>query len=231
MKRFAVVGLGQFGYHVALSLAKSGASVLAIDQSERRVDEVKQYVEQAVCMDATSEERLRAVGLMKVDVAILALGEKDLEASILCCAALADLGLSQIVVRAANPLQARILERVGATRMVFPEKEMGESIARSVLMSGVLDQVELSTGQTVAQIRPRRDVVGMTLLDARLRQRFAINVIGIQKPTHRIDDEGRPTGEHTLINAPGPETVVEENDILIVVGDNKTIQSVARRDD
>lgn len=230
MKVFVVIGLGQFGKHVALSLQDGGGEVLAIDQDERRVESIKDDVHQAVCMNATDLEALRAVGAAKAQTAVVAVGENDLEAGVVACAALSDLGVAHIIVRAANELQARILERVGATEVVYPERQMGEHIARSILMSGVIEQVTLSTGQMVAQVRMRRDLVGRTLKDAQLRQRFSINVIGIQRKHQYVDDNGVNQWEETLDGNPNPDEVIQEDDVVIVVGSQAQIELIARND-
>lgn len=230
MKVFLVVGLGQFGRSVALTLQEGGGQVLAIDRDPRRVEDVKEAVSQAVCMNASDLDALRAVGAHKAQTAVVALGEADLEAAVLTCAALSDLGLGQITVRAANELQGKILQRMGATKVVYPEKEMGMHIAKGILMSGVIDQVTLSTGQTVAQIRPRMDLVGKPLKDAQLRERHRINVIGIQHQRRIIDDAGESHTELDLEPVPDPGHVIEEDDILIVVGFQNQIEHVARKD-
>lgn len=229
MKLFVVIGLGQFGRSVALTLQGGGGQVLAIDRDERRVEDVKDGVGQAVCMNSADIDALRAVGAQKAQTAVVALGETDLEASVLTCAALTDLGLSQIIVRAANELHGKILTRMGATKIVYPEKEMGTHIAKGILMSGVIDQVTLSTGQTVAQIRPREDLVGKQLREAQLRERFRINVIGIQREVRSIDDTGESRVELHLEPVPDPEQVIGEHDILVVVGFPSQIEHVARR--
>ena len=230
MKFFVVLGLGQFGVHVARSLHEGGGEVLAIDQDAKRVESIKDDVEQAVCMNATDLDGLRAVGCVKAQTAVVALGESDLEASILACAALSDIGVGNIIARASNELHGRILQRVGATKLVYPEKQMGEQVAKSILMSGVIDQVTLSTGQTVAQIRPRRELVGKTLQDAQLRARYAINVIGVQHARTRVDDDGETRSELILESAPGPDERIEEDDVLTVVGSQSQIEIVTRKD-
>ena len=126
MKLFVVVGLGQFGFHTAKEIYAGGGDVLAIDADEKRVAEAKDLVGQAVCMNGADLNALRAVGANKADTAVVALGEEDLEGSILSCTALSDLGVGRIIARAASAMQGRILSRVGATRVVYPEKQMGE---------------------------------------------------------------------------------------------------------
>jgi trk system potassium uptake protein TrkA len=230
VKFFVVIGLGQFGRSVARSLQEGGGDVLAIDRDERRVEEIKDVVTQAVCANAADIGTLRAVGCSKAQTAVVALGEQDLEGSILACAALSDLGVGDIIVRAANELHGKILQRMGATKLVYPEKQMGEHIAKSILMSGVIDQVTLSTGQTVAQVLPRHDLVGKTLKDAQLRARFGINVIGVERRVNHIDDDGQTHVEVELKNVPDPEDLIEEGDVLIVVGTQAQIELVARKD-
>jgi trk system potassium uptake protein TrkA len=181
-------------------------------------------------MNATNVDALRAVGTAKADTAVLALGEEDLEASILATAAVSDLGVGRIIVRAANELQERILSRVGATQVIFPEKQMGEQLAKSILMSGVLDQVTLATGQTVARVRLRRDLAGKTLADANLRARYQVIVIGIQRPRRSVDDRGEIHEDLDLQSIPGPDEVLGEDDIMIVVGSQKQIELLARKD-
>ena len=230
MKHFLVTGLGQFGNHVASTLHEGGGDVLAVDQNPRRVEKVKEYVSQAVCMDSTDIEALRALGVNRVQTAVIALGEEDLEASVLTCVALSDLGVGRIVVRAANELQGRILNRVGATKIVYPEKEMGRHIGNSLLMSGVIDQVTLSTGQVVAQVLAKRDLIGSTLKEAQLRVRYGINVIGIEKHEEYVDDYGEHKIAKTLEDVPKPDDIIEETDVLIVVGNQAQIELVARKD-
>lgn len=230
MKLFAVIGLGQFGRSVALTLTEGGGQVLAIDQDEKRVESVKEIVGQAVCMNAADEDALRAVGAHKALAAVVALGEDDLEASVLTCAALSDLGLGQIVVRAGNELQGTILKRVGATKVVFPEMEMGNHLAKGILMSGVIDQVTLSTGQTVAQILPTQELVGKQLKEAELRERYKLNVIGVQHRKTWVDDHGETHREMELESVPDPDYVIGEDDVLIVVGFASQIEHVARKD-
>ena len=107
---------------------------------------------------------------------------------------------------------------------------MGEHIANSLLMSGVIDQVTLSTGQTVAHIRPRRDLVGKTLKDVQFRARYAVNVISLQHQRAVVSDDGETQREMVLEDMPGPDEVIEEDDILIVVGNQAQIALIARKE-
>lgn len=230
MKLFVVVGLGQFGFHTAKEIYAGGGDVLAIDSDEKRVAEAKDLVGQAVCMNGADINALRAVGANKAETAVVALGEEDLEGSILSCTALSDLGVGRIIARAASAMQGRILSRVGATRVVYPEKQMGEEIARSILVSGVLEQVTLSTGQTVAHILPKVEFTGIPLKEARFRSHFGVAVIGIQRQKQSVDDRGEMQIEMELQQVPGPDEIISSDDILVVVGDRYQIKQIARKD-
>lgn len=225
-----VIGLGQFGRHTASTLYDNGGDVIAIDADEDRVERVKDEVGQAICLNATDVDALRSVGVGKADTAIVALGEDDLEASIICCAALSDLGVGRIIVRSGSQEHGRILSRVGATRVVYPEMQMGEQLAKSLIVSGMLDHVALPTGQTVAYIRPRHDFIGKTLRECYLEERFRLAIIGMQQPQRGIDDRGEMHEELILIPIPHPDTVINEDDILIVVGMQNQIELVSRRE-
>lgn len=230
MKLFVVIGLGQFGRHTAMTLYGGGTDVIAIDADENRVEMVKDEVGQAICMNATDADSLRSIGAGKADTAIVALGEEDLEASIICCTALSDLGVGRIIVRSASEEHGRILSRVGATRVIYPEKQMGEQLARSLIAMGVLDQITLPSGQIVAYIRPRHDLIGRTLGDLGLSERYRLSIIGIQQPKRTIDDRGEMHEELILIPTPDPDNVINEEDILIVVGSQSQIDQISRRE-
>ena len=230
MKLFVVIGLGQFGRHTARTLFSGGGDVIAIDKNESRVERVKNEVGQAICADATDLDTLRSVGVSRAETAIVALGETDLEASIMTCMALNDLGIGRLIVRAASELQGRVLNRVGATRVIYPEKQMGEQLAASILASSVIDQVALSTGQVVAHIRPKQEFLGKSIRESQLLERYRLAVIGIQRPHRGIDDRGELHEELTLHSIPSGDMMIQEDDILVVVGKSSQIESVARRD-
>jgi len=230
LKLFVVIGLGQFGRHTAKTLFSRGGDVLAIDKNEMRVDRIKDEVGQAICADASDIDILRSLGVAKADTAIIALGEVDLEASIMICTTLSDLGVGKIIVRAATELQGRILTRVGATRVIYPEKQIGEQLALSILSPGVLDQIILPTGQVVAHVSPLQDFVGITLKEADLEERYQIVLIGIQRPKRSIDDRGELHEELVLYSTPPPDFIVAEDDILVVVGDQSQIEAITHKE-
>lgn len=227
MEQFAVIGLGKFGKKVALTLAEKGGQVLAVDEDIRKVEEVKDLVAQAVCLDSTDEDAMRAAGLQDVDAAVVGAGE-NLELSILTTAILNKLGVPHIVARAASSLHAQILERVGATRVVAIEEQMGEQVARSIIAPAIHEQFALATGHSLAEVVPRPEFVGQTIGKINFRQEFGVNIIAIQKRIPIVTAEGRNSFQIQINDLPKPNDIIEEHDVMVVVGSDENIEKLAR---
>jgi trk system potassium uptake protein TrkA len=142
-RSFAVIGLGRFGSATALTLVEMGQDVIGIDSSEERVRAMSETVLQAIELDATDERALRAAGIQNVDVAVISIGE-NVESSVLVVMLVKELGIKTIIAKATTPLHGRILEKLGVTRAIFPEREMAERLAHSLVVPNVLDFIELS---------------------------------------------------------------------------------------
>ena len=227
MKQFAVIGLGKFGTKIALTLADKGGQVLVVDEDIRKVEEIKDQVAQAVCLDSTDEDAMRAAGLEDVDAAIVGAGG-NLEHSVLTTAILKRLGIPHIVARAASPLQAQILERVGATRVINVEEQMGEQVARSIIAPAIQEQFALSTGHSLAEVVPRHDFIGQTIGKINFRQAYGVNIIAIQKRIPFVTPEGKNAFQVQINDLPKPTDVLEEDDVLVVVGSDENIERLAR---
>ena len=227
MKQFAVIGLGKFGMKVALTLSEKGGQVLAVDEDIRKVEEVKDHVAQAVCLDSTDEDAMRAAGLEDVDAAIVGAGE-NLEFSILATAILKKLGVPNIVARAVSDLHAQILERVGATRVIMVEEQMGEQVARSIIAPEIHEQFALATGHSLAEVVPRPEFIGQSIGKINFRQQFGVNIIAIQKRIPILTPEGKNSFQVLINDLPKPTDVIEDNDVLVVVGSDENIERLAR---
>ena len=142
-RTFAVIGLGRFGAAMATTLSQLGHEVIGIDGSDDRVNALADQVSQTMKLDATDERALRASGIQDVDVAVVSIGE-NIEASLLVVTLVKELGIENIVAKAVSPLHGRILEKLGVTRVVFPEREMAMRVAHSLVIPNVLDYIELS---------------------------------------------------------------------------------------
>ena len=149
-KSFIVLGLGRFGTNVATSLFDLGYEVLAVDNKPQIIQEIVSNVTHAVVADATDEAALRSLGVRNFDMAIVAIGD-DIEASILTTVILKDLGVQKVLVKANNDLHAKILKKIGADEIVFPEKEMGERIAHNITQSNILDYINLSPEYSIIE--------------------------------------------------------------------------------
>jgi trk system potassium uptake protein len=227
MKQFAVIGLGKFGTKIALTLADKGGQVLVVDEDIRKVEEIKDQVAQAVCLDSTDEDAMRAAGLEDVDAAIVTTGG-NLEHSILTTAILKRLGVPHIVARAASPLHAQILERVGATRVINVEEQMGEQVARSIIAPAIQEQFALATGHSLAEVVPRPEFIGQTIGKLNFRQAYGVNIIAIQKRIPFVTPEGKNAYQVQINDLPKPTDVLEEDDVLVVVGSDENIERLAR---
>jgi trk/ktr system potassium uptake protein len=230
MKQFAVIGLGKFGIKVALTLSQKGGQVLVVDEDIRKVEEIKDLVSQAVCLDSTDEDAMRAAGLEDVDAAIVGAGE-NLEHSILTTAILKKLGVPHIVARASSDLHAQILERVGATRVINVEEQMGEQVARGIIAPAIQEQFALATGHSLAEVVPRAELIGQTIAKINFRQTYGVNIIAIQKRIPMVTPEGTNAFRTEINDLPKPTDVIEEDDVLVVVGSDESIERLARGED
>lgn len=223
MRQFAVIGLGRFGRRVAETLAKKGAPVIAIDSKPELVGKVSDFVTKAVQIDSTDEEALIASGVKDVDVAVVSMGE-DVESSVLTTALLKNLNIKEIVARASTPLHAQILKMVGATRIVFPEEDMGIRVANSILSPGVLEYIELGADYTLAEIEAKSESVGRTINELNLRTKYGINVLIVKRKVFEVGEKTEETLEKEVKVLPTSDYKIQERDVLVVVGNSKDIE-------
>lgn len=203
-KQFAVIGLGRFGSSVAKTLYSMGGQVLAIDPDEEKVRAMVQSATRAVVADATDEQVLRSLGIRNFDLVIVGIGG-DIQASILTTLILKELGVKYVVAKAQSELHGKVLYRVGADRVVFPERDMGFRVAQNLVSSNILEYIELSPDVSMVEIVAPSHIVGKELRQLDLRNRFNINVIALKQGnkvniTPRADDR------------------VDKDDVLVVVG-------------
>lgn len=206
MRHFLVIGLGRFGRAVAESLAEAGGEVIALDTDMARVEPVRDRVAVAAQVESLEADALRAVGAADVDAAVVAIGE-DFAAEVLTVSILKELGVKEIIARANSDREGRILERVGATRVVSVELEMGDRLARSLLAADVLDHVKLSDGVAMIYWTADERAVGHTLEDTELGSRWQLSVIGVIAAA---------TGKLELV--PPLTYVVQAGDVLLLAG-------------
>lgn len=203
-KQFAVIGMGRFGTSVAKELSGMGFDVLAVDASEQRIQEISSIVTHAVSSDSTDEEALRALGIRNFDVVVVAIGE-DIQSSILTTLILKDLGVPVIIVKAKNELHGKVLQKIGADKVIFPERDMGLRVAHHLISPNILDYIEISDDYSIMEMRASEEMIGQNLKELDIRARFGCNVMGI-----------RSDGKMNI--SPHPEDRLAESDILVIVG-------------
>ena len=223
MKQFVVVGLGRFGSSVARALGEKGQQVIAVDKDEDLVHDIMEHVTKAVCLDATDEKAVKAVGLNHADVVICAIGT-NVESSILVTLLFKEQGVPVIVCKAVSGAHKRVLEKIGADKVVLPEKDMGERIANTLISSSnnVVEHIGMSGDSSVIEIMPPEEFIGKALRDLDIRTKYELNVIAIKS-------KEKGEGEEEINMNPQAADVVKEGDTLFVFGENKKIEALKNK--
>ncbi|MFH1282747.1 MAG: TrkA family potassium uptake protein [bacterium] len=224
-KSYVIIGLGTFGSSIARELAAKGEQVLVIDKDEEKVQEIIDAVTQAIVADATDEKSLKSLDIADTDYAIVSIGD-NMEASIMITLLLKELGVKNIIAKGLNQLHGKVLARVGADRIVFPESEMAEKLVHSLLSPNILEEIYLSSDYNMIELVAPKKFIGKNLKDIDLRAKY--NVILIGKKTHVpvVTDEGESDWEETLSIAPNPDEEINEGDVLIVIGSNEKLNKL-----
>ncbi len=175
---YAIFGLGRYGIAVAKELVKNGAEVLAVDINEDIVNSVASEIPYCKCADVTDEEVIRQLGIANVDVVIIAMAT-NLEASVMATVLCKEIGVKTIIVKCVSEINCKILSKVGADKVVFPENESGIRLAKNLLSSGFVDIVELSKDVSMVELDVKPEWEGKSLLDLNLRKKYSINVVAI----------------------------------------------------
>ena len=213
-RTFAVIGLGRFGSAVATTLLDLGHEVIGIDADAHVVRELADRGVQTLQMDVTDERALRASGIHDVDVAVVSIGE-NLEASLIVVMLVKELGVTAIVAKATTPLHGRILEKLGVSRIVFPEREMAVRTAHSLVVANLVDYIELSPDFAIVEVPAPPDFVGRSVKELQIRNRFGLNLIAIRRRA--------PDGSHNTNVAPMADDSIEEGDVLALLGSNVNV--------
>lgn len=212
--KFAVIGLGSFGSNVAKTLSDKRNEVLVIDKDKEKVEGVKGFVSHAVYMDSANKENLQALGLQEMDVIVVSLGP-DMESSILTVLFLHEIGAKRIVAKALTEDHAKILEAVGATEVIYPEKDMAIKTALRLNSPNILEYLPLISGISIQEIAPPEKFIGKSLKELDLRNKYGIQVIAIKEVI---------TEKTTFV--PDADFVIKDSDILIVMGEEKQLVKI-----
>lgn len=218
MKRVAIIGAGRFGMALAESLSESGVEVLLVERNGNLVQAALNVVSSAVQGDATNARALEDAGLKECDVAVVAIGS-NVEASLLATANCKEMGVGTVISKATGELHGRILEKLGADQVIFPDRESAHRLARSITNRGAFDLLEVSEGFSIAEIKAPEVCQDKTLAQADLRNRTGVTVLCIRR---RDENPKKP---RTII-VPGPNDQIHADDKLIVFGTTRQIDDL-----
>lgn len=214
-KEYVVIGLGRFGGSIVSELIKLEANVMAIDSSPSIVDEYANIATQAVVADATDESALTSLGIHNFEHVIVAIGE-NIQASILTTLILKEIGVPKLTVKAQNDYHEKVLKKIGADKIVRPERDMGVRVANNVVSNNILDYLELSEEYSIAELIVGGRIAGHTLADLNIRPKYGINIVAIKR-------------NEEIIVSPHADEIILENDVLIVIGSDLDIHNFEKK--
>ena len=209
-KQFAVFGLGSFGKSVALTLQSFGCDVIAVDNCYEKIQDIADSVSYAMCGDVTEPEFMKTIGARNLDGAVIAVSE-NLEAAIMATMISKEMGISYVLVKAMDELQGKILEKIGADSIVYPEIDMGERVAKKLISTEFIDWIELSPDYSLTEKLLPKQWEGKSLAELRVREKYGINVIGILK-------------EDKMDMALDPSKPLQPDDMLFIIGKNSDLE-------
>jgi trk system potassium uptake protein TrkA len=214
MKRVVVIGLGIFGFNIVKDLYENGFEVVAIDKNKEVIQKIRDFSTKAILADGTDKEVLESIGIQDDDVVIVSFGE-DLAASTLITLHLKEMKVKNIIVKAPNEDHKHVLEKVGATEVIIPEREMADKVAKSLISPNVLDYIPLSDEYTICEIVPPSSFMGKSIAELHLRSKYHIEVIAV-----------RETLPERLTMVPRADFVIKDSDVLVVIGKEGDIQKI-----
>jgi len=214
MKRVVVIGLGIFGFNIVKDLYEKGFEVVAIDKNKEIIQKIRDFSTKAILADGTDKEVLESIGIQEDDVVIVSFGE-DLAASTLITLHLKEMKVKHIIVKAPNEDHKHVLEKVGATEVIIPEREMADKVAKSLISPNVLDYIPLSDEYTICEIVPPPSFMGKSIAELHLRSKYHIEVIAVREML-----------PERLTMVPRADFTIKDSDVLVVIGKEKDVQNI-----
>ena len=216
-KKFAVIGLGQFGTAIAKTLSSRNAEVIAIDKNIDKVENIKDAVAYTVSIDATNKEALMGQNIQDMDCVIIAIGE-NFHSAILCANILVELGVKRIIGRAMGENERLILEKLGINEIISPEDESGFRITESILNPNIIFSISLPDNYLIVELKAPKKICEEKLGDIKLREDFGLNLITILRASNK------ETGlDYHISGVPSSDTIINTNDILVLFGKSKDL--------
>jgi trk system potassium uptake protein TrkA len=214
MGKFVVLGLGNFGIYLAKSLFEVGKEVIAVDRNKERVQKAQEFCSYALVGDATDKSMLDSIGVEKGDTVMVSLGD-NISASVLVTLYLKDLDVQNVHVKIISEDHGRVLEKIGATEVIFPERDLAKKVAQTLSSPNVIDYLPLTGEYDIVEIVPPKDFIGKTLAELRLRNKYNISILAV-----------RGLVPESITMNPGGSFTVKDSDILIVLGKPDDIEKI-----
>ena len=216
MKQFIIIGMGRFGESIATSLYDMGHDVLAVDVDEEKIQYISSKVTHAVQADATDEQTLDALGISNFDVAVVTIGG-SVQASMLITMLCKEHGIKYVLAKAQNKLHAKVLYKIGADKVVFPERDMGLRIARSLVSSNFLDYIELTPDYSIVELKAANNWENKSLQQLDIRAKYGINIMAIKQQNDKVSV------------SPAGEDKIQKDDVLVVIGKSEDIKRLQEK--
>ena len=210
MKQIAILGLGRFGRALARTLVEMGHDVMGVDANEAVVEKMAPVLTNCVQADVMDEQTLLSLGVTNFDIVVVGIGNSDMQASIFTTLMLKEMGVEHVVCKLSSNKHARILLKLGADRVVYPERDMGMRFAHSIAQSDVLEFIELSEEYSMMEINAPKYLIGKSLKESDVRSKYNINIVAIKR------------GKKIMVN-PSPDAVLEQGDVLLAIGETKAL--------
>lgn len=216
MKSFVIIGMGRFGRTLALELCRMGHEVVAIDSSETAITSVANDVTHAIIGDAKDEAVIRSIGARNFDICVVSIGQ-SVQDSVLITMLLKEHGARYVIAKAQSAIHQKVLERIGADKVVFPERDMGIKVAQSITSTNLIDFIELSDDYSILEMKPPKEWCNKTLQGINVRGVYGVNVLAVKK-----------SGVKELLISLHGDYLVEEDDVLIVMGETAALDRISR---
>lgn len=222
--QFAIIGIGAFGSALAKKLSEEGAYVIAVDNNLDHIEQIKDFVSDAICFDGTDPELLEEHGITNVDVAIISIGE-TFEPVVLIAMHLLNAGVKEVYGRAGSYTQEQILKQIGITDVIHPERQVAERMGVSLVRRGMSDVFDLGEGLAMFEVNAPKSMVGYTLEELELRKRYQLNLITIKRLSETDQKIGLPERYRTIGVLDGT-TKIKKGDRLLLVGSKENVDKL-----
>ena len=225
--RYIIVGLGNFGSSLGMALTRQGHEVIGVDNSMHKVEAYKETISHTICMDATDESTVKGLPIADTDMVIVAIGEDQGE-NVMATALFKTLKAKRLISRSINPLHEKVLQAIGVDDIIHPEKEAAKRWAKRLSLRYFVDSFELSDNFSMVEIKIPNVLIGNTVDELQLEQRFNIRLLSTMRYEYYEDSFGRTQSKPSIQGLATPEQVLQERDVLVIYGANKHINQFLR---